>query len=440
VRDGRLRRRVLEVYTAAAADWRAAPGTIARAQREARDLHSRERRFLGEAIFALVRWRRRLAFVAQGTDDAAPLVLYLAWLASDLGPYEPFSVGWTAARAEAKAVGVDLLRLGDADGAIAAIVDDATRLGVAQSIPDWLARRFLDELGADESAKLLAAMNRRAPLTVRANRLKLDRDALVGKLANEGVVAHPVALAPDALTLETHLNAYGLAAFRDGLFEVQDAGSQIIAELVAPPPRGVVVDACAGAGGKTLALGALMGNRGRLVALDVSARKLAELRERARRAGLTNARALAVDEQATSEAISALGLPPADRVLCDAPCSGVGVLRRNPEARWRLTPGDLDELPARQRAILDRYAPLVAPGGRLIYATCTVLRRENDEVIDGFLAAHPEWEEVPAKEIVGGARAAAIGDGRRLRLLPHLHDTDGFFAAVVRRRRAPTAA
>jgi 16S rRNA (cytosine967-C5)-methyltransferase len=435
VRDGRLRRRVLDVYSAAASDWRAAPSTIARAQREARDLHSRERRFLGEAIFALVRWRRRLAFVAQGTDDAPPLVLYLAWLASEEGPYAPFSVGRTAARAEAKAQGIDLGRLSDEAGAIARIVDPVARLGVAQSVPDWLARRFLDELGAAEAASLLAAMNRRAPLTVRANRLKIDRDGLVARLASEGVVAKPVPLAPDALTLETHLNAYGLGAFRDGLFEVQDAGSQLIAEVVAPPPRGAVVDACAGAGGKTLALGALLGNRGRLVALDVSARKLGELRDRARRAGLTNVRALVVDEAATTAALAALGLPPADRVLCDAPCSGLGVLRRNPEARWRLTPADLDELPPLQRAILDRYATLVGDGGRLIYATCTVLRAENDDVVDGFLRDHPGWEEVPLKEIVGGARAALLGDGHRLRLLPHAHDTDGFFAAVMRRRR-----
>ncbi len=247
------------------------------------------------------------------------------------------------------------------------------------------------------------------------------------------MATRPLALAPDGLELLTHVNAYGLAAFRDGRFELQDAGSQVIAELVAPPPRGTLVDACAGAGGKTLALGALAANRGRLTAFDVSENKLEELRTRARRAGLTNVQALLVDEKLpTSEELALHGR--ADRVLCDVPCSGLGTLRRNPEARWRLGPADLDELPERQRAILDRYAPLVAPGGRLVYATCTVARVENDEVVDAFLAAHPEFVEVPAKEILGKARAEAIGDGTRLRLQPHVHDTDGFFAAVLRRR------
>jgi 16S rRNA (cytosine967-C5)-methyltransferase len=203
---------------------------------------------------------------------------------------------------------------------------------------------------------------------------------------------------------------------------------------VAPPPRGAVLDACAGAGGKTLALGARLANRGRLIALDVSERKLEELKERARRAGLTNVQALLADDFFARREKEGGALPLFDRVLCDAPCSGLGVLRRHPETRWRLQPAELDELPRTQRAILERYAPLVAPGGRLIYATCTVTAAENDEVVDPFLAAHPSFEEAPAKEILGSERALAIGDGRRLRLLPHLHDTDGFFAAVMRRR------
>jgi 16S rRNA (cytosine967-C5)-methyltransferase len=189
-----------------------------------------------------------------------------------------------------------------------------------------------------------------------------------------------------------------------------------------------VLDACAGAGGKTLALGAQLGNRGRLVALDVSAHKLVELRKRARRAGLTNMQALTAPAFAARADLF-------DRVLVDAPCSGLGVLRRNPEARWRLGPGDLVELPARQREILETYAPRVAPGGRLIYATCSIAAVENDAVVDGFCAAHPEWAPVPAKEILGAERALAVGDGQRLRLFPHVHDTDGFFAAVLRRKK-----
>lgn len=423
-RDGRVRRRVVEIYAAAARDWAAAPAVIARSFRGARELRSAERRFVGEAVYGMIRWRRRLCF-AVGRDDAAPLALYLAWLWGELG-------GDAQVETELRVAGVDPARLADVDARLDAIADADERLATAQSYPTWLVARLAAERGRDDAAALLAAMNRRAPRCARANRLKNTREELAALLAAAGVPTRPSPLAPDGLELLTHVNAYGLDAFKQGRFELQDAGSQAIAELVAPPPRGLVVDACAGAGGKTLALGAQLGNRGRLVAFDPSARKLEELRTRARRAGLTNVRALGVDPAAPSEEELKLG-GRADRVLCDVPCSGLGTLRRNPEARWRLTPADLDELPARQRGILERYAPLVAPGGRLVYATCTVTARENDAVVDAFVAAHPSFIEVPAKEILGRARAEAIGDGVRLRLLPHVHDTDGFFAAVLRR-------
>jgi len=377
---------------------------------------------VGEAVYGMIRWRRQLAFAATGTDDARPELLYLGWLAGELGPSERLETALRKA-------GLDPRTFVEAERRIDLIADPAVRLAVRESYPDWIVRRFSDERGLEDAGKLLAAMNRRAPLSVRANRIKNTREELAQRLKIENVESHP-SLASDGLELETHLNAYGLTAFKEGRFELQDAGSQLIAELTAPPPRGLVIDACAGAGGKTLALGALLGNRGRLVALDVSERKLVELRDRARRAGLTNIQAMTVEEAALPGKLAGA----ADRVLCDAPCSGLGVLRRNPEARWRLQPGDLDALPVEQAAILRTYAPLCAVGGRLIYATCTVTTVENDAVVDGFLAAHPNFEEVPAKEILGSERALAVGDGRRLRMFPHVHDTDGFFAAVLRRR------
>lgn len=423
VRDGKIRRRVLEIYAAAAQNWCAAPGVLARSLRGARELRSSERRFVSEAIYGLVRWRRRLAFAV---ESEAPLLLYLGWLWGELG-------GDPQVETELRVNGVDPARLAEAqvEGRLAALPEDE-RMATMLSYPTWLWARLAAARGRDEAIALLAAMNRRAPLVARANRLKNDAAELATVLGNAGVPTRLLPLWPDGLELLTHVNAYGLAAFKEGRFELQDGGSQAIAELVAPPPRGLVVDACAGAGGKSLALGALTNNRGRLVAFDPSQRKLEELRTRARRAGLTNLRALTVDENTPGQEERAL-FGRADRVLCDVPCSGIGTLRRNPEARWRLSADDLDELPRRQRAILERYAPLVAPGGRLIYATCTVMAEENDAVVDAFLAAHPNFVAVPAKEILGSARAAAIGDGRRLRLSPQTHDTDGFFAAVLRR-------
>jgi 16S rRNA (cytosine967-C5)-methyltransferase len=424
-RDGKVRRRILDLYARAAADWARAPGTLAHGFRGARELRSHERRFVGEAVYGMIRWRRRLAFVTLGVDDASPLQLYLAWLRGELGPAPEID-------AELRKAQLDPRALDGAEQAITSIADRIERIAVATSYPTWLVQRLADQLGVREASELLSAMNQRAPLTVRANRLKNTREELAELLKAENVGSHANPLASDGLDLETHLNAYGLRAFKDGRFELQDAGSQLIAELTAPPPKGTVVDACAGAGGKTLALGALLGNKGRLYAFDVSDRKLEELRERSRRAGLTNVQATKVEEARQQPADEKL-VGRADRVLCDAPCSGVGVLRRNPEARWRLQPRDLDELPVTQSRILDTYAPLVAPGGRLIYATCTVTAGENDQVAQGFLGRHPEFEEVPAKEILGGARARAIGDGQRLRLLPQVHGTDGFFAVVFRR-------
>lgn len=239
----------------------------------------------------------------------------------------------------------------------------------------------------------------------------------------------PVELAPDALELRSHANAYGLAAFKEGRFELQDTASQLVAEVAAPPPRGRVLNLCAGAGGKSLHLAALLGGAGRVVACDVASDKLEELRRRARRAGLSNIEARAIAPEGPLDVGTGF-----DRVLCDAPCTGTGVLRRNPEARWRLDPGDLDELPRAQGRILARAAPLTAIGGRLIYATCSVLRVENDGVADAFLAAHAGFQAVPLKEILGGDRARAIGDGARLYTAPDTHGTDGFFAVVFRRR------
>jgi 16S rRNA (cytosine967-C5)-methyltransferase len=402
---GPLGRFAIEILDRASRDFRRAPEVIAAGLRQARELGSAERRFVGDAIHDLIRARRRLALA--GGDGAR--ALFEAWLREQVDGTLP-----------------------EVEAAIAAERDPVARLALAASYPDWIVRRLVDAYGLDGASRLLAAMDRRAPLTVRANRLRATRDALAERLAALGIPSRPTPLAADGLVLDTRRNVYELAPLRDGWMELQDEGSQLVAELCAPPPRGLVVDACAGAGGKTLALGALLGNRGRLLAFDVTAPKLAELRRRVRRAGLTNVSARRLDGGAIDDR-ELRGR--ADRVLVDAPCSGLGVVRRNPETRWRLEPRDLDELPVKQRALLEAYAPLCAAGGRLIYATCSLLPDENERVIGGFLEAHPEFERVPAKEILGRERALAVGDGEVLRVLPHVHDTDGFFAAVVRRRR-----
>lgn len=427
----------------ACAAFRADPGgvewVVGRMLREARHLHSRERRFVAEALYGLFRSDLTVDFLLARGGDAgrggpAGLARWLGWLVLAEGlPPEGAAATWER---EGHGGRPDFARFLRKDEEIAAWAEaagasPAERLGVEASLPTWLAERLLEDHGEEGGRSLAAAMNHRAPLAVRANTARIDRDGLVARLAGEGVVALPCPLSRHGAILESRVNAQALQAYRDGLFWVQDEGSQLVVDAVAPPPRGRVVDACAGAGGKALSLSAAMGNRGRLVALDTRASALEEFLGRARLAGVTNAQAIPI--------APAGPLPPevarlsgrADRVLVDATCSGTGVLRRNPGRRFGLTPAELDAYPPRQLAILRRMAPLVAPGGRLIYATCSVLNRENQEVVDAFLALDPDFALLPLAEVLGADAAERIGDGRTLRVTPHVHGTDGFFAAVM---------
>jgi len=427
-----VRGTVVTLYARAARNWNHAPAEIARGLREARQLHSRERRFVADALHGLTRMRRRLAF-SLGLDAGehatpSPEALYLAWLAgaAEDAP-EPAA---PALVTELERAGLAIASLQQAPERLRAIEDPVRRLAITHSYPDWLVDRLLGELGEEAARRFLVTSNHRARLCARANRLKNDRAELALVLQREGIETRPIALAPDALELLSHQNAYGLSAFREGRFELQDTASQLIGEVVAPPPRGRVLDFCAGAGGKTLHLSALLGGAGRVTSCDVSAPKLEELRKRARRAGCSNVEAHEIDRGGAPLDLGA----PYDRVLVDAPCTGMGVLRRNPEARWRLTPKDALDLPIQQLAILHRASAHLAADGRLIYATCSTLRAENDEVVDRFLSENPRFERVLLKEILGKDRALQMGDGAVLRTSPAMHDADGFFAAVLRRR------
>ena len=438
---GQARALALEIAAEARAEWGFLTDIIAAAFRANRQLGSGDRRLISETVYGLVRWERRLEAVVDELLAAA----------QGRGMPEPLS---PAARQELKlivyelrnglpvdAAKADVRRILRRDVDLAMVTADDAGLGrsaglereaLRLSYPTWMMDRLVTDLGEADALGLAAAMNGRAPLTVRSNGVKLSREELVVRLAEEGVLAQPTELSPTGLVFETRVNAFGLSAFRDGLFEVMDEGSQLVAEAVAPPPRGRVVDACAGAGGKTLALAALLDGQGRILALDSNGKKLEELRRRSRRAGLSNVAAREV-RGAKLPAEAKLGAW--DRVLVDAPCSGLGTLRRNPEARWRLLPKTVDGFPAQQISLMVTYAPLVAPGGRLVYATCTVLRQENESVVERFLAERPDFVLMPLKEIWGKERAGRLGDGTYLKVFPHRHGSDGFFAAVLRLAR-----
>jgi 16S rRNA (cytosine967-C5)-methyltransferase len=307
----------------------------------------------------------------------------------------------------------------------------------ANDLPEWL-EPHLERVFGKGLEREMAALNAAAPTDLRVNLLKADRAAARHALAAEGVAAEPTPWSPIGLRLAARVPLGGLAAFKEGLVEVQDEGSQIAALLADARPGMRVVDFCAGAGGKTLALAAGMGNRGKLVACDVSARRLERAVRRLRRAGVNNVERRALTSERDKWVKRHAG--GFDRVFVDVPCLGTGTWRRNPDAKWRATVQDLAELVVRQQQILSSAARLVRPGGRLVYATCSLLHEEDEAQAEAFLAAEPEFSVVPAArawaETIGGA---SPGGERYLRLTPARHGTDGFFVAIFERQPCPTA-
>ncbi|HEU4733608.1 MAG TPA: RsmB/NOP family class I SAM-dependent RNA methyltransferase [Kofleriaceae bacterium] len=431
---GRLRALVLELWQRTRMDWGFVTDRLAQTFRKETWIGAHERRFIGETLYGLVRHVRRIdAALARGRKtERAPrdLERVIALLVLDrlIEPaHAARALGGPAASA-AELAGIDWNAVAGIDAVIARERKLAPRIALAASLPDWLAERLVRDWG-DEAEPLALALNARAPMTVRANLLVGDRDALVRELARAGIASRPGAWCETALHLETRTNLFALEAFKRGAMEAQDEGSQLLAELAVAPGAGLIVDLCAGAGGKTLAIAARMSNRVRIVSTDIDARKLEELRRRARRAGVSCAQALHLDGGRWPPALDALR-GKADVVFVDAPCSGIGALRRNPEARWRLREADLATFAARQKQILGEARALVAPGGRLVYATCTLLRIENADVVAAVVG--PELAGVPLTEILG-ERARALGDGTAFTVTPHRHGTDGFYAQVLRR-------
>jgi 16S rRNA (cytosine967-C5)-methyltransferase len=421
---GRLRALVLELWQRTRMDWGFVTDRLATTFRKETWIGSHERRFIGETLYGLVRHLRRVdAALARGRKtERAPrdLERLLALLVIER-LLEP-------ARAAGIVGEIDWNAVAGIDEVIARERKLVPRIALAASLPDWLAQRLAADWG-DEAEALALALNQRAPMTVRANLLVGDRGALAAELARARIATRPGAWCDTALHVETRTNLFGLAAFQRGAMEAQDEGSQLLADLAVDAGAKLVVDLCAGAGGKTLAIAARLGNRGRIIAADVDARKLEELRRRARRARVSSAQAVHLDGGRWPPALDALR-GKADVVLVDAPCSGIGALRRNPEARWRLREADLAMFAARQQEILGQAGALLAPGGRLVYATCTLLDVENAGVVAAVVG--PALVAVPLTEILG-ERAHGLGDGTALTVTPHRHGTDGFFAQVMRR-------
>ncbi len=302
---------------------------------------------------------------------------------------------------------------------------------VAADLPDWLYHGQVAALGEAEALRLAAALLQPASLDLRVNTLRASRAEVVRQFREGGIEAVPTPFSPVGLRLPARTALGEHALYRDGLVEVQDEGSQLIALLLAPRRHEVVVDFCAGSGGKTLYLGAMMADTGSLYAFDAASRRLDQLRLRAKRAGLRAVRVARIDELEARPVAALRGK--ADRVLVDAPCTGTGTLRRNPDIKWRSH--NLTQLVLEQKRILAAAATLVRPGGRLVYATCSLLQEENEEVVADFLANHAEFAPLTPEALAArlGLPLEISDTLPAMRLYPHRHGTDGFYAALLER-------
>ena len=397
-----------------------ADATVAAFFRQHRGLGARDRHVLADMVYAVLRHRPRLQHLAQAGRGALERRLaILGWPGDDnalsmvLGGEE--LDWWQAARQ------VDVATL-------------PARL--RHNLPDWLAAALVEQLGEVEFWDLVRALEGQAALDLRVNLLKAKPGEVQAALREAGVECAPTPYSPWGLRVRGKPALHQLAPFTAGAVEVQDEGSQLLALLLDAHRGEMVVDFCAGAGGKTLALGAAMRNTGRLYALDVSGHRLSALKPRLARSGLSNVYPAQIAHERDDRIKRLAGK--IDRVLVDAPCSGLGTLRRSPDLKWRQTPQVLTELQTAQSAILASAARLPKSGGRLVYATCSLLRAENEDVAAAFDATHGDrFERVSAEEALTQARVARASElvsGSDLRLWPHRHGTDGFFAAVWRRR------
>lgn len=307
---------------------------------------------------------------------------------------------------------------------------------VRLNVQEWVAPHLIEAYG-DGWGREIAALETPPPVDLRVNQLKATVEQAQAALAREGIDTEPMRYAPQGLRLTRRLSVVSGEAFQNGLVEIQDEGSQLVAALVDAKPGMQIADYCAGAGGKTLAMAAGMNNKGRVVAMDVYESRLDRSAQRLRRAGAHNVerRALDVDNRKWLKRQAKAF----DRVLVDAPCTGTGTWRRNPDGRWTLQPKDLAELVPKQAEILDAAARLVKPGGGLIYATCSVLPAENEHQIASFLERHPEFEAVPAgdiwRDVLASEPPPEMAASPYLRLSPLKHGTDGFFAATLVRKQ-----
>ena len=384
--------------------------------RDNKNLGMRDRGLIAETIYALLRKRSWLMHLTQSDQ---PRLLLLATLVKVQGWEVRTTSGFTKPHER------EMLR------AIAAAAPGHLSLPAETNFPEWLIQLYLKHHSRQDLIALASGLDQPGPLDLRVNTMHSDRATVLAELAEIEVEASATPFSPVGIRVvgKPALQQHRLLV--EGHVEVQDEGSQLLGYLVAPKRGEMVVDFCAGAGGKTLLLGALMHSTGRLYAFDISEKRLANLKPRLKRSGLSNVQPVRIEHENDARIKRLAGK--VDRVLVDAPCSGLGTLRRNPDLKWRQSAEGIAELTIKQSNILAGAAPLLKRGGRLVYATCSILKEENEAVVETFLAANPDFRLLNSQDILR-AQQIEIDCGENLQLFPHRHNTDGFFAAVLEKQ------
>ena len=383
--------------------------------REHRTLGQDERAFVAESVFGVLRHKRVLDHL---TGAGGPRKLLLAWLAR-FGRADPVALASVVRPAEAQWL-VDVRAMGI----------ETLAPAVRAELPDWVWERLVGELSEPGLLALGSALQEPAPLDLRVNTTRTERAAVLRTLREAGMDASPTPYSPIGVRVGGRPALHRHPLFTEGHVEVQDEGSQLIGFLLGPRRHDLVVDFCAGAGGKALMLGAMMNSQGRVYAFDVSPARLSRLKPRLKRSGLSNLHPHLLKNEHDAKVKRLAGK--IDRVLVDAPCSGLGTLRRNPDLKWRQSGDAVAEMRVRQAAILSAAATLLKPGGRLVYATCSLLREENEDIADAFAAEHPAFARLCCAKLLQ-AHQIGLDTGENLRLWPHVHGTDGFFGAIFER-------
>lgn len=361
---------------------------------------SRDRAFIAENTYEIVRWWRLLKFVTQLSDTTV----------SEEAQFWQLFAAWRILQGDKLPVWQEFAKINEKQ--ILARFEEAQPIRkIKESVPDWMDSIGEQELGEEWNAEL-QAMNKQAPVVLRTNTLKTNQADLRRKFQEIGIETTTLPDVNDALVLERRANVFSTEAFKNGFFEVQDAGSQLIAPFLEVQPGMRVIDACAGAGGKTLHLATLMENKGRIIAMDVEDYKLQELQRRARRNGIGNVETKLIEAKTIKRLKES-----ADRLLLDVPCSGLGVLRRNPDAKWKLKPEFLENIKKTQSEIISNYSKMLKHGGKMVYATCSILPSESEEQVKKFLIQNPEYQ------LIKEQRTSPATDG-----------FDGFYMALIERK------